>query len=398
MKRLLLIDDDAVLLRAYRDRLSAHGFRVQTAASGTGALAILNTAQPDLIVLDLMMPDMSGVQVLSFIRSQPKLAATPVVILTNAYLNDLGKQAAAIGIERALLKSQCSPTVLMGVIDELLQPKTSEPEPPPTAPAPEPPPAPEAVSDQPAPAASLDETAATPKGGLLAQGPAISAEIRKLFQAVARSATDPQTRQTPLKELYHKVHVLAAAASREELPDLAQIAAVFEALLYVLVENPSRTNASVLRTLASLVDFVESLFQRAQRTPSMPCPTAQVLAVDDDPLANRLVLAALREAKLDARALEDPLKAWELLQDTHFDLVLLDIEMPGLNGLDLCKRLRLLPGYAKTPIVLLTIHSDFESRARGTLSGANDLITKPVLSMELAAKVVMHLVKARIAA
>ena len=117
MKRLLLVDDDAIVMRSYRDRLSAHGFQVNTAADGAAAIAILRAARPDLVVLDLMMPNLSGVEVLKFIRSQPKLAATPVVVLTNVYMNDLGRQATAIGIEKALLKAQCSPSVLMSVID-----------------------------------------------------------------------------------------------------------------------------------------------------------------------------------------------------------------------------------------------------------------------------------------
>jgi len=100
-----LVDDDALVIRSYRDRLSAHGFQVNTAASGSAAIAILRSAKPDLVVLDLMMPDLSGVDVLRFIRSEPRLAGTPVVVLTNTYMNDLGMQAAAIGIEKAMLKA-----------------------------------------------------------------------------------------------------------------------------------------------------------------------------------------------------------------------------------------------------------------------------------------------------
>jgi DNA-binding response OmpR family regulator len=120
--KLLLVDDDAVLTRAYRDRLSAHGFQVNTAATGAAALSILRSAKPDLVVLDLMLPDCSGVEVLNNIRSAPRLAHTPVVMLANSYGNQFGRQAGALGIEKAFLKSDCSPTVLMAAIDEILQP------------------------------------------------------------------------------------------------------------------------------------------------------------------------------------------------------------------------------------------------------------------------------------
>src|SRR6476659_1005004 len=99
MKRLLLVDDDPVLTRSYRDRLSAHGFQVNTAASGAAALSILESAKPDLVVLDLLMPQVTGVDVLKFVRGQRRLATTPVVVLTNDPANDLAWQAARIGIQ-----------------------------------------------------------------------------------------------------------------------------------------------------------------------------------------------------------------------------------------------------------------------------------------------------------
>src|SRR5690348_16384175 len=119
MKRLLLVDDDAVVTRTYRDRLSAHGFQVATVATGAGALSFLNAAKPDLVVLDLMMPEVTGVDVLKFLRGQRRLESTPVVVLANEILDDLGRHAARIGIQKAFRKDQCSPTVLMAAIDEI---------------------------------------------------------------------------------------------------------------------------------------------------------------------------------------------------------------------------------------------------------------------------------------
>ena len=69
--------------------------------------------------------------------------------------------------------------------------------------------------------------------------------------------------------------------------------------------------------------------------------------------------------------------------------------MPALNGFELCKRLRALPAYQKTPVIYITGHTDFENRAKSTLSGGDDLIAKPILPMELAAKVLMHLLKSQ---
>jgi CheY-like chemotaxis protein len=414
MKRLLLVDDDAVLIRSYRDRLSAHGFQVNTAASGLAAITILRAAQPDVVVLDLMMPDLSGVDVLKFIRSEPRLAATPVVVLTNAYLNDLGRQAASIGIQEALLKAQCNPSVLMACIDEILEPKPGPNEPTQMPGDSTTPPSPPTTASLPPPHRTQRETpsAARPthaegptlrqvgtgelgaKAGedLLAHAPTICADLRKLFQVVAQQPRNGPEQQMRWQNLYRRVHFLAAAAGLTEYTQLTQTAAVFEALLYVLMKEPARIGPSVLRTLANLVDFVELLFRHAgESVPGSP-RSAGVLVVDDDPVSNRLVVSALRAAQLDPYSTDDPLVAWQWATHEHFDLILLDIEMPGLDGFEFCKRLRALPGYELTPVMFVTAHSDFESRAKSSVSGGDDLIAKPILPMELAAKVVMHLV------
>jgi CheY-like chemotaxis protein len=424
VKRLLLVDDDALVTRAYRARLSAHGFQVNTAPDGAAAINLLRSAQPDLVVLDLMMPNLSGVEVLKFIRSQPRLAPTPVIILTNAYLNELGREAASIGIERALLKSQCSPSVLMSVIDELLEPKPAPAEE--AAPtessasgvdgsgtnvaagtsdsgaggASTAPPRDSAGSTPSAPSAARQsqsgEPAAEAVADLAARAPALSGEMRKLVQSLSRDARAGEAQQSCLREFYRKAHSLGAAAGLAGLTDLAQMATVFEALLYVLVERPDRLTPSVLRTLANLVDFIELLFQKGATAKAGPPTAPRALVVDDDPFSTRLIVSALTQAQIQTRGTETPTEAWDWLQKEPFDVLILDIEMPVLDGFELCKRFRALPGRAKTPVIFVTGHTDFQSRAQSTLSGGDDLIAKPILPMEMAAKVVMHLLKRRV--
>ncbi len=428
VKKLLLVDDDAVLLRAYRGRLSAHGFQVNTASSGSAAIATLRATTPDLVVLDLMMPDLSGVEVLKFIRAQPHLAATPVVVLTNTYMNDLGREASAIGVQKALLKAQCSPFVLMACIDEILEPKrepspppplpdtpATTPAPPPAAPSPQvpsaqsetPPPTPQAQTPAPPSAQAKPSTPPRDDKGepkakaaahLLGQAPTMCADLRKLFQAVTHQPGNASEQQTRLRNFYREVHFLAAAAGLTPFAPLTQTAVVFEALLYVLMRDPARLSPSVVRTLANLVDFVELLFRRARQSlPAGPL-SVRVLVVDDDPVCSRLVVSALSDAQLEPQSTEDPVVAWQMANSEHFDLILLDIEMPTLDGFELCKRLRTIPGYEHTPVIFVTVHTDFQTRAKSSLSGGDDLIAKPVLPMELAAKVVMHLLKRQVLA
>jgi len=120
MKTIFLIEDDAVVVQVYRSKFLREGFAVEVAGDGLVALKMLGTMRPDIIILDLMMPKLNGVDVLKYIRATPALKATPVVILSNAHMTSLAQEAAAIGAEKALLKSSCTPSQLLKVIEGLL--------------------------------------------------------------------------------------------------------------------------------------------------------------------------------------------------------------------------------------------------------------------------------------
>jgi two-component system phosphate regulon response regulator PhoB len=80
--RILVVDDEPDLLELVRFNLSQAGFQVDTAASGREALDKLEASVPDLVVLDLMLPDVSGNDICRQIRSDPALAELPIVMLT----------------------------------------------------------------------------------------------------------------------------------------------------------------------------------------------------------------------------------------------------------------------------------------------------------------------------
>jgi len=377
MKTILLVDDDATVLEIYRQRFVQEGFQVQTATDGLAAAKLLREGQPDLVVLDLMMPKMSGVEVLKFIRSQSHLASTPVAIFTNSFMNELAEAANGIGIQRTIFKAECTPGALVNVAREIFSggsetPPGPQPE---TAPAPDP--------------------NAKVRQHFLEHGPDTLAALRTLYQEFIQSP-DPAAALLKLERFFRKVHFVASVAGLAECHRIALLCSVFEALLFELQERPAHIDPSVLHTIGMTVDFLEVLFDNSRDKSAEQPFSGRVLVVDDDPLSNHLVVAALRRARLEARAVENPLIGLELLRQSAYDLVLLDIEMPNMTGFDLCRKLRTLTGYARTPVIYVTAHSDFECRSRGVLSGGNDLIAKPVFPIELAVKSVMHLIKSRL--
>jgi CheY-like chemotaxis protein len=409
MKRILFVDDDALVLRIYQEALSRQGFYVEPARDGFEARKSLVAGRPDLMVLDLMMPRISGLEVLDFVRSQPELATLPIIVLTNAYVDEMARDAEAAGAKKVLFKVRCTPSILLAAIHELLEgnppnkdkaqsPSDSKPSEPLVAskgstPAPAAaqahpmvfPPAPDA------PTAPGDvEFHAKARAHFLEHAKATCAALRTVFQAFARAKNDSE-REVQLLNLYRKIHFLVAGAGLAQCHTIARMASVFEAMLFELGERPALLSPSVVRTAALAVDFLEALFQHARGTSQDSPLSARVLVVDDDPLANHVVVSALRAAHFEPRSTEDPLIGLQWLRESTYDLILLDIEMPGMDGFELCTRLRQLPAYAKTPVIYVTGHSSFESRARSALSGGDDLISKPVFPMELAVKAMTHL-------
>ena len=139
MKTIFFIEDDPVVVKVYGAKFEREGYRVAVAADGLEAMKNLLKVKPDLVILDLMMPKLNGVDVLKYIRTTPELKATPVIILSNAQMTALAQEAAAIGAEKALLKSSCTPNRLLDVITGLFSGDETEGEPARRLAAPKPP-------------------------------------------------------------------------------------------------------------------------------------------------------------------------------------------------------------------------------------------------------------------
>jgi two-component system phosphate regulon response regulator PhoB len=112
-----------------------------------------------------------------------------------------------------------------------------------------------------------------------------------------------------------------------------------------------------------------------------------VVAADDDPDILNLVSLRLERAGYEVLTARDGEQALELASERAPDLILLDVSMPKLTGLDVARRLRELPATATTPIVLLTARASESDRAAGHEAGATAYLTKPFSPQELSAQV-----------
>ena len=121
MKTILHVEDDPLIVHIYGMALKHAGFQVEVAEDGVLAAKMLFKSRPDLVVLDLMIPKLTGKDVIKYIRSTPALQTLPVVILSSASIADLGVEATALGVENVLYKSQCTPAILVSVVNSLLR-------------------------------------------------------------------------------------------------------------------------------------------------------------------------------------------------------------------------------------------------------------------------------------
>jgi len=113
----------------------------------------------------------------------------------------------------------------------------------------------------------------------------------------------------------------------------------------------------------------------------------RVLVVDDDPDMAGFLVRLLLQQGLQAETAADGRSALEKIAAAPPDLVLLDVQMPGPDGFDICRRLKGQEATALLPVVLLTALEDQDSRVRGIEAGADDFLSKPVRREELIARV-----------
>ncbi len=115
-KKILLVEDDDALASVYQTRLQAEGFDIRRVPNGEDALAAALEYKPDLILLDVMMPKVSGFDVLDILRNTPDTTNVKVIMLT-ALSQDTDKQRAeSLGVDDYLVKSQ---VVIADVVDRI---------------------------------------------------------------------------------------------------------------------------------------------------------------------------------------------------------------------------------------------------------------------------------------
>lgn len=497
MKKVLIVEDDAIIANIYQRKLQMDGFQVQHAADGEIAMEMIKCSAPDIVLLDLQLPKANGIEVLKFIRAREESKLLPVVVFTNSYLGTMVQSAWKAGANKCLTKAICTPKQVADVLRATLAGEDSVGGPPPpdassirmaTSAHPPAPAAPaagpikmvpldaptSAKADEPsklsgllkmtspakpaarapqvpktlAPAASKPSAGDIPlrlagesgpiamqiapgevkadsaaaeynapsehtvleveanfqhelRRGFAENFPQFIGFLRQRLQSFVKNESDTanlrwmEERSAILFDMYRKTHSLTSGAGVAGCQIIARLSSAFEALLTELYENPKSINPSAIRTLANTVDFLAQLSTDVDAAEAIKLGNTSVLVVDDEALSRKAVMRGLEKAELKAMDVADPTAAYEQCKKQTFNLIFLDIDMPGMNGYELCKLIRSQPQHAKTPVVFVTGLTDFGSRAKSTISGGTDLIGKPFPIIELAVKALTFLMKAQ---
>jgi CheY-like chemotaxis protein len=118
---ILLIEDDEHFLEMYRLRFEVDGYRVHAALDGESGLAMATELEPDIIFLDIRLPKLDGLEVLRRLRTEPRTANIPVVILSNYGEKELVDRGLTLGALEFIIKAHTSPGQVSGGIEDWLK-------------------------------------------------------------------------------------------------------------------------------------------------------------------------------------------------------------------------------------------------------------------------------------
>ncbi|MEH1941837.1 MAG: response regulator [Nostoc sp.] len=232
----------------------------------------------------------------------------------------------------------------------------------------------------------------------------VDEQVRVLEKAIAtlnQNSLNPELLSLAAKE----AHTLAGSLGTFGLPVGSKLARNIELLL----SSGQTLSKSEISNLENWVKLLRREIDGKDAEPMSASPTSQVLetvtqplqnaphaetkilVVDDDPQIQALLQSLLSPWGLKAIALEDPRQLWETLEAVAPDMLILDVELPYINGIELCRLVRNDSRWSELPILFLTVHSDAEMVNQVFSVGADDFVSKPIVGAELVTRIVNRL-------
>ncbi|KKR36094.1 MAG: two component transcriptional regulator, two-component system, OmpR family, phosphate regulon response regulator PhoB [candidate division CPR2 bacterium GW2011_GWC1_39_9] len=118
---ILIIEDDPYILKMYELKLGMEGYEVKTAINGKIGVDKVSERKPDLILLDILMPEMDGFEVLEHLKGDPDTKNLPVLVLSNLGQEDHINKAMSFGVQGFIVKSQYTPSQVVDAIKGVIK-------------------------------------------------------------------------------------------------------------------------------------------------------------------------------------------------------------------------------------------------------------------------------------
>jgi CheY-like chemotaxis protein/uncharacterized coiled-coil DUF342 family protein len=215
------------------------------------------------------------------------------------------------------------------------------------------------------------------------------AAMRHCYQSFTKHPTDFSL----LNELHCHVHSFAERSRVSGFVALHRLGTAFGNLVQELYKFPETVNASTMRTLNQTIDFLAVLIKQRDYAALKDPAKALVYAVDDDADNVEAIKLAMESAMMRTHTAQEPAVALAELAGSRFDLIFLDVNLPHMDGFELCQHIRQLAIHTRTPIVFLTGLTTIENRVQSSLSGGNDFVGKPFNLHELSVKALTLILK-----
>ncbi len=120
MPKIAIVEDDQAISQMYRFKFEAEGYEVQTAENGQVGLQLVESMKPDIILLDLMMPEMTGDQMLTRLRATPWGKNIKVIILTNMGEQEIPDDVKKLNVSGVILKADMTPRQVADIVKQQL--------------------------------------------------------------------------------------------------------------------------------------------------------------------------------------------------------------------------------------------------------------------------------------
>src|SRR5215469_11371463 len=234
--KILIIEDDQLVANIYRNKFALEGFQAETAPDGDIGLQLVRSFRPDAVLLDLVLPRMTGLEVMRRLRAEKDFETLPVIVFSNTYLSNMVQEAWKAGATKCLSKASCTPKQVIEAVRSTLksngapgaaQQKENENKSASSAPA-------QAAGSKIDPDAAFQ---AELRRDFIRDLPGTVSSLRALLQGLVK-ADNEAVRLKQIQELYRRAHSLSSNAGIAGVIQIAQMGDALEALLKELHEKP----------------------------------------------------------------------------------------------------------------------------------------------------------------